>query len=101
MRRAGLPTIAPGGRRRDRQARASYGSFAQWCAAHPGERCVVWVGASLSYELLPDAGLRLDGARARLAWARRVLVHYHGAGADTWPLAAWRGAASGISALRE
>lgn len=62
--------------------------FEAWCAAHPGSRCVVWLGSSLLTPLLVGPGLALQGDPALRAWARRVFAHY-GVAASA-PLATWR-----------
>lgn len=76
-------------------------SFATWCALHPGQACTLWAGADVLVDLLADNEPALRAPAARTAWARRVLQHYHGDDAQTWPLWPWllHGAA-GTSALR-
>lgn len=65
-------------------------SFDQWCTLHRGSRCAIRFGAACLNDLLPEPALPLFGGAARLAWARRVLQHYHGDHAAGWPLAAWQ-----------
>lgn len=67
-----------------------HADFAAWCAAHPGQRCTLWVGGSRVTDLVCEAGAPLAAAATRLAWARRVLVHYRGNAANLWPLLPWR-----------
>ncbi len=66
-----------------------HADFAAWCAAHPGQRCTLWVGGSRVTDLVCEAGAPLAAAATRLAWARRVLVHYRGNAANVWPLLPW------------
>lgn len=75
--------------------------FAAWCAAHPGARCVLWLPLHAHFDLLVPAarGPAAVPRRERLAWARRVFVHYHGPAAAAWPLAGWSwGATHGVAA---
>jgi hypothetical protein len=74
--------------------------FADWCAAHPGRSCELWLAAPLLHELVCAADLPLADDAAALAWARPLLQHYHGEAALAWPLAAWQhGRTRGVSAL--
>jgi hypothetical protein len=84
----------------DASAQQSHASFDAWCAAMPGRDCRLWLSMALTHETLCDGHLPLRGDPAALAWATRVLVHYHGDAAAAWPLAAWWGAGRrGVSAL--
>ena len=67
-----------------------YADFAAWCAAHPGRRCTLWVGGSRVTDLVCEAAAPLAAPAVRLAWARRVWVHYRGPAASLWPLLPWR-----------
>jgi hypothetical protein len=77
-----------------------HADFGAWCRAHPRRACALWIGSARLTDLACERGAPLGDGVARLAWARRVLAHYHGEAAEAWPLAAWRrGAALGVSAL--
>ena len=77
-----------------------HASFDAWCQARPGQGCQLILSAWLLHELLLDAQLPLADDSARLAYARRLLQHYHGEAAAQWPLAAWQaGGRHGVSAL--
>ena len=67
-----------------------HADFEAWCAAHPGQRCTLWVGGSRVTDLVCEAGAPLAAPAARMAWARRVLMHYRGQAASLWPLLPWR-----------
>lgn len=80
---------------------SAHASFAAWCDARPGRSCRLWIGSEGLVELLCDPALALDNPVRRVAWARRQLVHYHGAAAQDWRIAGWRCRAGlGASALR-
>jgi hypothetical protein len=77
-----------------------HADFETWCRAHPRQRCTLWVGGAWLSDLACEGAVALQGSAARLDWARRVLAHYHGNVALTWPLAVWRLRATfGVSAL--
>jgi hypothetical protein len=82
----------------------AYRDFEAWCAAHPGQPCELWIGASALAEVGgdDDAGAEtLRSPAARADWVRRVLHHYHGEAATQWPLLPWQAAGAwGASALR-
>lgn len=81
-------------------APVAHASFDTWCQAHPGASCGLVVSSWLLHELLLDSALPLPDDRARLAYARGLLQHYHGDDATEWPLAAWQVAGRrGVSAL--
>lgn len=81
-------------------APVAHASFDAWCQAHPGAACRLVVSSWLLHELLLDPALPLADDRARLAYARGLLQHYHGDDAADWPLAAWQVAGRrGVSAL--
>jgi hypothetical protein len=86
------------------QGGKAYADFGAWCAAHAGQACELWTGASVLAEVAgSDAATTraLRAPAARLAWARRVLHHYHGEAAALWPLLPWPAAGAwGASALR-
>ena len=67
-----------------------HADFAAWCVAHPDQRCTLWVGGSRVTDLVCEAGAPLAAPATRMAWARRVLVHYRGNAANAWPLLPWR-----------
>ncbi|WP_457356096.1 PilN domain-containing protein [Roseateles sp. P5_D6] len=67
--------------------------FADWCAAHPGARVELFVGAERMHSLLVPEDLPLADEAALLGYARLQFTHYFGPAAQHWPLAAWpRGA---------
>jgi hypothetical protein len=82
----------------------AYKDFAAWCAAHPGQTCELWMGASTLTEIAgvdDGAAHTLHAPAARAAWVRRMLHHYHGEAATLWPLLPWQApGAWGASALR-
>ncbi len=81
--------------------RHAHVSFDDWCRAHPGVRCTLWLSSAWLFELVGEPGLPLADDKATLAWARGVLMHYEGEAAAGWPLASWQqGAVRGVSALR-
>jgi hypothetical protein len=85
----------------DSGAGHEHASFAAWCAATPGAACHLWLSLQHTQELWCDPQLPLRNDAAALAWARRVLVHYHGEAAQHWALAAWAMAGCrGVSALQ-
>lgn len=95
------PLLLAGSGLWDLARRARHDDFAAWCRAHPGTRCALWIGSPWLTDLVCAPGLPLRDSAAQIEWARRVLVHYHGAAAGAWPLAAWRRrAARGVSALQ-
>lgn len=64
-----------------------------WCAAHPGGRCGVLLGAGLTVPLVVGPELPLADDAALRAYARRVFAHY-GQPSDavaTWRSGRWRG----------
>ena len=71
-------------------AEPRHADFEAWCAAHPGQRCTLWVGGARVTDLVCEAGAPLAEPAARVAWARRVLMHYRGQVAGLWPLLPWR-----------
>lgn len=72
----------------------------RWCEAHPGTRAGITLSAWWLTDVQVDDSLPVQGDAALLAYARPLLVHYHGDPAASWPLAAWQaGAARGVSAL--
>jgi len=96
-----LPGWQPfGARPALRGAPLHHTSFEAWGQAHAGRACTVVLSGWLVHELLLDPELPLADDRARLAYARGVLQHYHGDAALQWPLAAWQAAGRrGVSAL--
>jgi hypothetical protein len=85
----------------DTRHQAEHASFDVWCAASRGAACNVWLSLQHTHELLCDPQLPLRDDATALAWARRVLTHYHGEAAQHWALAAWVGAGRrGVSALQ-
>mgnify|MGYP000870713643 CR=1 FL=1 len=77
-----------------------HASFDAWCQHHHGLGCQLVLSGWLLHELLLDAQLPLADDTARLAYARNLLLHYHGDAALQWPLAAWQaGGRHGVSAL--
>jgi hypothetical protein len=84
----------------DTQTGHTHTSFQAWCAASRGAACQLHLSLQLTFDLCCDPQLPLPNDAAALAWARRVLVHYHGEVAQRWALAAWAGAGCrGVSAL--
>jgi hypothetical protein len=84
----------------DTSSQAEHASFDAWCAASRGLACNLWLSLQHTHELLCDPQLPLRDDAAALAWARRVLTHYHGEAAQHWALAAWAGAGRrGVSAM--
>jgi hypothetical protein len=74
--------------------------FAAWCAAHPAARCRLFVSSHHLHLVDSDPDLALRSDAAVNEHARAQLVHYHGAAAEHWPLAAWRsGGHRGATAL--
>ncbi len=77
-----------------------FGHFDAWCQAHPGQACTLWLSAWGVHELVVDAALPLSGDSGLLAYARPLLVHYHGEAAAHWSLTTWQAAGRrGVSAL--
>lgn len=72
--------------------------FAAWCAAHPGARVALRVGAERMHSLLVPSDLPLADEAALLGYVRLQFTHYFGPAAQAWPLAAW---ARGACALAE
>jgi hypothetical protein len=73
---------------------------AGWAAAHPGTRARLVLSGHVTRDLLADPALPLHDDTTVEAWARHQFMHYHGAEAEGWPLAAWhdRGV-RGVTAL--
>jgi hypothetical protein len=65
-----------------------------WCAAHPGGRCGVLLGAGLTVPLVVGPELPLADDAALRAYARRVFAHYGQPveAVATWRSGRWRGA---------
>jgi hypothetical protein len=98
--RQARPLLLAGDGLWDLTSHERHDDLAAWCATHEGQRCVLWVGGAYLADLVCEPGLPLDGKQARMDWARRVFVHYHGTAASTWALLPWqRRAARGVSAL--
>ena len=77
-----------------------FADFDAWCQAHPGQACTLWLSAWGVHELVVDAALPLAGDSGLLAYARPLLVHYHGQAAAHWSLTTWQAAGRrGVSAL--
>ncbi len=77
-----------------------FAHFDAWCQAHPGQACTLWLSAWGVHELVVDAALPLAGDDALLAYARALLVHYHGDAAAHWSLTTGQAAGRrGVSAL--
>lgn len=95
------PGWRPAGARTGAEAAALRSAgFEAWCQAHPGQACHLVLSAWWVHELVLDPALPLADDRARLAYARGLLRHYHGDAAAHWPLAAWQAAGRhGVSAL--
>jgi hypothetical protein len=72
-------------------------AFEAWCAAHPGSRCRLWVGADLAVSMLAPAGAGLADEAGLAAYAQRVLAH---SGFEPpAAVAAWRsGSSNGLRA---
>lgn len=87
--------------------RSGLAPLEEWCAAHPGGRCGVVLGAGLTLPLVVGPELPLADDPAVRAYARRVLAHYGQpvAALATWRSGRWRGAAAleglDLPALRE
>ena len=97
-RRARELLLAPGGAW-DLDDGTHHAGFADWCRAHPGARCRVWVSSAFVVELAVDAGLPLAGDAELLDWARVQLATRDGGG-TALPCAAWQcGARRGVSVL--
>jgi hypothetical protein len=63
---------------------------ADWGAAVAGSDVRVVLSGRLTHQLVvSDPSLPLDDADSVLAWARHQFVHFHGAAAEGWGLAAW------------
>ena len=91
----GLWDLSHDGRQDGRHA-----DFGAWCSAHPGQRAELWLGSACLSDLVCDPAAPLQGGARRADWARRVLQHYHGDAALSWPLLPWRHlSALGASAL--
>lgn len=73
--------------------------FDAWCAAHSGDSCRLLLSTQYLHELSFEPGLPLHDEAQRLAYARHQFVHYFGAQAPRWRLAAWTGGASALHAL--
>ena len=74
--------------------------FDDWCSAHAGQSCRLWLSSAWLHELVCAEDLPLHDDAAAIEWARGVLLHYHGEAAMGWPLAAWQqGRRRGVSAL--
>jgi hypothetical protein len=79
----------------------AHASFDDWCQAHTGQRCTLWLSSAWLFELVGEPGLPLADDEAAMTWARGLLLHYVGDAAADWPLASWQqGSLRGVSALR-
>lgn len=76
-------------------------TFDAWCAAHPGQRCRLWVAAQALQVVDADASLQLTDAADIQNHVQAQLLHYHGDAALGWPLQVWQDLpCGGASALR-
>lgn len=50
--------------------------FADWCAAHPGARCRLWLHGALTLPMLVDASVVLPDEAALAAYVQRVVAHW-------------------------
>lgn len=50
--------------------------FADWCAAHPGARCRLWLHGALTLPMLVDASVVLPDEAALVAYVQRVVAHW-------------------------
>jgi len=74
--------------------------FDAWCEAHAGNDARLLLSGHMVHNIVVDAslGLRQDGPLR--SYALQQFVHYHGAAAQSWPLATWsEGGQSVASAL--
>lgn len=83
------------------EAGRRFGSGDAWLDDHAGCRVRLVLSGALTHQLVVgDESLPLDDDESLLAWARHQFVHYHGAGAQHWPLSVWRtGRQRGASAV--
>lgn len=67
-----------------------YDSVNHWMAHHEGRSVRVLLSGGLLHHLvLRDNALPLHDEAALVAYARHQFVHFHGSGAERWPLAVW------------
>jgi hypothetical protein len=74
--------------------------LATWAAAEsppPRSRLRLHLAGELLHEWPCDPALPLVDDKARMAWARRLQVQYHGQAASQWPLAVWAGRGQGVT----
>jgi hypothetical protein len=78
-------------------ASTEHGSFALWCAAHPGVDASVRVSGQLVHSLVVDPSLPLRGDEAVRRYARQQFTHYHGPQAADWPVTVWTDGAQSVA----
>ena len=81
-------------------AASHHADFQAWCQANVGRRCSMLLSGWLLHELVMDAALPLRNDPQRLAYARQLMVGYHGEAAHAWPMAVWHATGRhGVTAL--